>query len=163
MRRFSDQKSQLNTQNTARFPRYSSGTSWAESRFLLSGAFLRRQRKELLAFRAGPEFEVGNALWIYFCGEEKLDRIVSQNRAIGELDHGQTIIEDLKRRFLSLAFCNMAEHENRLALAFGPEVFQQALSCSGACKPFSLTTGIGSDDRHGSGHCQNKEIEAHGI
>jgi len=115
---------------------------------LLSGAFLGRQRKELLAFCAGPDLEIRNALWVYFCGQQKLDRIVAQNCAIGEFDHGQAIIEDLKRRFLSFAFRNMTEHKNRLAFAFSPQVFQKALSRSGACKPFCLTTGIGSDDRH---------------
>ena len=73
-------------------------------------------------------------MFIDLCRKEQLARIVPYEPSIIELHDSKAIIKSFEDGFLPLARENMAEHNNRLPLAFDPKIFQGPLRGSGAGK-----------------------------
>lgn len=71
---------------------------------------------------ARTDLEVGDAFFIDVRGKQQFDRIVADNTPVGELDQGDPIVEDFKRRLLAFSFEHMAQNEDRLPLSLRPEI-----------------------------------------
>lgn len=101
-------------------------------RFLLSIGFFLRQWKQDLAEAAAADFKISDAFVVDLGGEQELDRIVANGPAVLELDEGDSVVEYFERSFVSFAVEQMAKDEDRLAPAFGTQVFQRILGGGGA-------------------------------
>jgi hypothetical protein len=137
------QHSEFNIQNSAL-----GGAGGAEGWFLLRVAFLDRQREELATALAVADLEIRSAFVIDFGRQEELQGIISEDGAITEFDDRKPIVKHFKGRFLTFAFQDMPDDQDRLAPAFTPQVFQGALRGCRASKGLCLSTRIGSGDRH---------------
>ena len=71
---------------------------------------------------------------INICGKQKLTRVVPNEPSVIELHDSKSVIKGFEDSFLLLARKNMAEHKNRLPLAFDPEILQGPLRGGGAGK-----------------------------
>jgi hypothetical protein len=95
-----------------------------------------------------PDLKIRNAALVDFGRKQKFQGIIAEDSTIREFDHGEPIVEHLKGRFLPFPFQDMADDENRLSSAFGPQILQGALSSSGAGERLGLSACICSDDWH---------------
>lgn len=94
------------------------------------------------------DLEIRDSLVVNLSRQQQLEGIVSEERAIRELDDRKAVIEHFKRRFLSFAVQDMTDDQDGLPLAFGPQVLQGTLRDCGARKGPCLAACIGSDNRH---------------
>ncbi len=94
----------------------------AVGRFYVGVTFVPRQGKELFTRPARPNLEVGRAFGIDIGGQQQLERIVSDDRAVRELDDGQPVVEDFERRLLPFSIEQMTDDEHRLSLTLDPQV-----------------------------------------
>ena len=101
-------------------------------RLLLCIGFFLRQRKESVACAAAADFKIGDAFVVDLGGQQELDWIVAGGPAVLELDESDSVVEHFERGLVSSAVEQVAEDENRLAPAFGTEVFQRILGGGGA-------------------------------
>jgi hypothetical protein len=95
------------------------------------------------------DLEIRNTLIIDFGGQQEFQRVIAKDGAVGKFDDRQPIVEHFKGRFLTLPLQDVTDDQDRLASAFGSEVFESALSGPRTGKGLGLTARIGSDDRHG--------------
>jgi len=99
----------------------------------------------LVTMLTSPDFEVRDSLLIDFGRKQQFRRVVTQHHPVGELDHGQSDVEEFEGRLLPFPFRDMADDEDRLSAPFGPQILQRPLGRGGDGEPAART---GSRRRH---------------
>ena len=86
----------------------------------------------MLALLAGPDFEIGDALFVDLGREQQFEWIVTQPDVVLESNNGQAVVEDLESGFRALSLQAMSDDKHRLPLALSAQIFQGALRRGGA-------------------------------
>ena len=83
--------------------------------FLLGPKLIRRQRENLVARRAGPNFKKRFPILVNLAWQQQIQRIIAQGVAIGELHDGQAHIEMLKDAFFAFPIVTGPHDANGLS------------------------------------------------
>ena len=89
---------------------------------------------------------------IDFSRKKKLSWVIPHKTLVTERHDGESVIEGVERRFLSLASQHMPKDEDRLTLTLDTEILQGSLGSTGTGE---LTGRAGSNPRHTRPCCKN--------
>ena len=95
--------------------------------FLLGPKLIRRQRENLVARRAGPNFKKRFPILVNLARQQQVQRIIAQGFAIRELHDGQAHVEMLKDAFLAFPVVTGPHDANGLSGVSRTKILQGAM------------------------------------